>query len=221
MPLPESPPSTRAEHPPVAHRRSVGRVVGRAPRLLVESMLIVLSVLLGFAATEWRDRRAEQALAADALQNFRREIRQNLVVLDSVYPKHVALAARIDTALGTPRSGESAFQALVRAMPAGGISIPPLAEAAWETAASTGALRFLGYEQAARLSETYQVQRTTLVQTTLRLEDRLSAPEDFDPARRDAMLRVYQLLFRELSGQETYLTTVYRTTLRQLDSNAR
>lgn len=72
-----------------------------------------------------------------------------------------------------------------------------------------------------RLSETYQIQRTTLFQTGLRLENRLNTPESFEPAHRKAMLLVYRLLLQEVSGQESYLIDVYRKTLRQLGDSTR
>lgn len=71
------------------------------------------------------------------------------------------------------------------------------------------------------MSETYQIQRTTFLQTLLRLENRLNTPESFEPAHRKAMLLVYRLLFQEVSGQESYLIDVYRKTLRQLGDSTR
>lgn len=191
----------------------------RVPELLFQSVLIVLSIALGFAVTEWQDRQRDRALADEALVNFRREIAQNLKLLEEVQPKHAALVHRLEAEAAAPHAGEAAFDALRRSLSAmHGASVPPLADAAWETATSTGALRLLGYERAARLSETYQIQRGQLLQTLLRLEDRVSAPEDFAPASREAMLRAHALLFSEVEGEERYLIDVYRTTLRQLDA---
>lgn len=193
----------------------------RVPALLIESALIVLSVLLGFVATAWQQRRGERALAAEAEQNFRREIAENLQALEAVQPKHAAVVARLGELAATPRAGETAFLALRDAMPAGGMAVPPLADAAWETATSTGALRFLGYERAAHISVPYQIQRTTLFQTIMRLEVRLSDPDTFDPARREPTLRALALLLDELNGQESHLIEVYRATLRQLGPGTR
>lgn len=60
------------------------------------------------------------------------------------------------------------------------------------------------------------MQSTTILGTGQRLEDRLSSPENFDPARRRAMLRAESLLFTELSGVEQYLMGVYREPLSKL-----
>jgi len=189
----------------------------RVPELLVESLLIVLSVALGFAVTQWQDRRRDAALAAEATANFRREITQNLRALQRAQPKHVALVKRLEQEATTPHPGETAFDALVRVRhEIDSTAVPVLGDAAWETATSTGALRLLGYERAARLSETYLIQRGQLVQTLLRIEERASAPESFTPAAREPMLRVYALLFAEVEGGERYLIGVYGETLKQL-----
>jgi hypothetical protein len=202
-------------HPePAASRR-------RVPALLIESALIVLSVLLGFAATAWHDRQQERALAADALQGFRREISQNLATLERMQPIHVAMSRRLAAEAAEARPNETAFDAFKRSLPDSGAAVPPLSDAAWDIAATTGALRLLGFERAARLSETYQVQRTTLLQTVARLEDRLNVPEMFEPARRAAMLRVHALLYKEIEGEERYLIDVYRATLPRLDPGGR
>jgi hypothetical protein len=60
-----------------------------------------------------------------------------------------------------------------------------------------------------------------LMQTILRLEQRLSDPATFDPARREPTLRAFSLLFSELGGQETYLIEVYGRTLSQLAETRR
>ena len=78
--------------PPEDPLREAARSRERVPRLAIESLLIVLSVLLGFAANQWHDRRAERALAAQALSGFRRELNENLEMLQRVQPKHLELS---------------------------------------------------------------------------------------------------------------------------------
>jgi hypothetical protein len=187
-------------------------------RLGIESLLIVLSVLLGFAANQWHESRSERDLAAQALESFRTEVRQNLAVVEAVQPLHLAMAKRLEAAAGQSKPGEAAFDALRAEMPAEGISVPSLSNAAWEAATSTGALRFIGYDRAARVSRTYAVQRSSIGAMGQRVEDRLSDPRNFDPAARQHMLRAQGLLFNELSGLEIYLIAEYRETLRALSA---
>jgi len=189
-----------------------------AGRFGFESLLIILSVLVGLALNDWRERRAERARAEAVLSNFRRELRENLAALERRQPKHAAMAERLRRAAEQDRPGETAFAAFRALMPEGGLDNGPLRDAAWETALSTGALRLLDYEDAALLSETYLGQRMATGHTLQRIVDRFYMPENFDPALRRAMLQTHGMLFVELSGQESYLIDVYREALRRLDS---
>lgn len=162
-------------------------------------------------------RQGERELAANALENFRREIESNLAALERVHPKHVQLAQRLQAATQSDSvPGETAFDVLVSLLPEGGLDTPPLREAAWETAVSTGALRLLDYETAARLSETYLIQRLTLGPTLQRLADRVMDVPNFDPDARAMVVRVHHMVLQELAGQEAFLIETYRETLEQL-----
>lgn len=94
--------------------------------------------------------------------------------------------------------------------------MPSLREAAWEAALTTGALRLLDYDIAARLSETYLTQRMTMARVAL-LEDRVLDIGSFDPANREHMIRVHEALVRSLAGQEEHLIQVYVNTLESLE----
>lgn len=200
-------------------RESLRRLRGSsvAGRFGFESVLIVLSVLVGLALNEWRELRAERARAETALVNFRRELAENLATLERRQPKHAALAERLQRAAEQDRPGETAFASFRQLMPEGGLDNAPLRDAAWETALSTGALRLLDYEPAALLSETYLVQRRAIEQTVQTMAARFLMPENFQPALRRPMLQTHGMIFVELSGQESYLIDVYRQALRRLD----
>jgi hypothetical protein len=188
---------------------------GGGGRLLFEGILIVLSVLLGFALSGWGERRTDRALATAALRNFRLEIEANLAILERTQPTHVEIADRLGLATNAADAppGQTARDAFAQALPENGLDTPPLSEAAWEAAVSTGALRLLDYDTAARLSQTYLVQRATLVPTLKLLSERFNDAPNFDPRSRTLMLHVHQGLLRELAGQESYLIELYRETL--------
>jgi hypothetical protein len=203
---------------PAEHRRRSRRPIFRS-RILLDSVLIVASVLLGFALNEWRVKQDERALAATALENFRREIRSNLATLERVNPTHARLAQQLgEAAQADTFAGATAFDVVVGLLPEGGLDTPPLREAAWEAAVSTGALRLLNYDTAALLSETYQIQRATLGPTMHRLANRFMDVPNFDPAVRAMTVRVHHMLFLELTGQERFLMEIYRRTLEELPS---
>jgi hypothetical protein len=138
--------------------------------------------------------------------------------LERVQSRHAAFARRLAEALAdsTSRSSETAFAVFARNLPEGGLQTPPMKEAAWETATSTGALRLLDYDVAALLSEIYLVQRSTLVPTVALLSERLYAPGSFEEAEREAFVSVHRMLLVELAGREAYLIEVYRNALARL-----
>ncbi len=133
-------------------------------------------------------------------------------------PKHAEFAERLAEAIvdSTSRSAETAFDVFARTMPEGGLDTPPLREAAWETAMSTGALSLLDYDLAAVLSETYLIQRSTLAPTLALLRERLIAPANFESREHRALLRVHQMMLNELAGQEAYLIDVDGNALARL-----
>ncbi|MFL5539830.1 MAG: hypothetical protein ACJ8J0_12595 [Longimicrobiaceae bacterium] len=213
-PAPGAPsPGEGAPAPAAAPRH---RWAAGTPRLLLEAALIVLSVLLGFAANEWQQTRSERALAQNVLDNFRRELQANLATVQRIYPRHRAFTERLGEAAASAHGDSTAFEVFAARMPADGLELAPLQEAAWETASSTGALRLLDYPTAALLSETYLIQRASTARTIERISDRFLSPGNFDPAAQRTMLRSQHMLFVELSGQESYLVEVYRKALARL-----
>ena len=46
--------------------------------------------------------------------------------------------------------------------------------------------------------------------------DRWLDPRNFDPSVRDQVVRTYQMMFLEMSGNETYLIEAYRGVLERL-----
>ncbi len=214
-PAPEDAPlASPLEAPPNAAPAAPARPGRTRGALLLESALIVFSVLLGFALSEWREHVRERALARDVIANTRLEIGENLETLRRMRPTHIEMARRLRAAADRDTAG-TAFDAFYAAFPEGGIGMS-LRDAAWQTAVSTGALRLLDYEDAALLSATYDVQRTTLVSTQQRISDRFLSPQNFDPAMRRAMVLTHHMLLVELTGQEGHLIEVYQRALREL-----
>jgi hypothetical protein len=203
---------------PSAHIDGRVRRQRRYPvRLLLESVLIVLSVLLAFGLNEWRMQRADRVLTTSVLQSFRHEIEANLELLSEFQPQHVRLADAI-TALPPESTGERTALAVVdEARPAGGTVIMLPAEAAWQTAVSTGALRLLDYRTAATISRIYLAQRDYVGQTALRLTDLVFDANMIDTATTTQSLHILAALLRELAAQELSLMGEYRAALAHLE----
>ena len=56
--------------------------------VLVQSVMIVLSILLALWVDEWKQHSAEQRLAEVSLSNFLHEVQQNQARLDDILPYH-------------------------------------------------------------------------------------------------------------------------------------
>jgi hypothetical protein len=125
-----------------------------ASRLLLESVLIVVSILLAFALNGWWEARQDRNLALHALASFEKEIGQNRANLLDVMPYHVQLHELIAGLAGTIRTFED-----VRGLEGfDGFQPAFLTTTAWSTAIATGALNHLDYDLVSELSSVYTFQ---------------------------------------------------------------
>ena len=125
--------------------------------LAVQSAMIVLSVLLALAASNWADARKQQRLGDQALQSFAQEIRANRARVARLLPYHDSLAVAARKA-DSVRSVHS-YADWQHAYPAwSGFAPPDLTTAAWQSALATGALTNIRYDRVAALSNVYTIQ---------------------------------------------------------------
>lgn len=187
------------------------------PRIIVESALIVFSILVALGVSEWERNREDEELATQALIEFQREIRQNRARLEDVGPYRVGLREVI-ARMGESGELESSdeFQATV-----GLEDLRPvfLTSTVWETALTTGALPHIDFTLVNALSLTYSLQA--------RLEEfsRSGMPElarggfvrreDMDGALREVIVYL-----SELSRSEAGLLAAYEEVLEILAAAA-
>jgi hypothetical protein len=183
------------------------------PRIIVESALIVFSILVALAVSEWERNREDEELATQALTEFEREIRQNRARLEDVGPYRLGLRDVI-TRMG--ESGELAssdeFQTTI-----GLEALRPafLTSTVWETAITTGALPHIDFNLVNALSLTYSLQA--------RLEEfsRSGMPElarggYVDGPDMPGAIREVTVYLGELSRSEAELLAAYEEVLRIL-----
>ena len=129
----------------------------RLPDLLVESAMIVLSVLLALAANAWADGRKQHRLEVQAHVSLIREIRSNQLLVARALPYHEALTRAViavDTA-----GGVRSYAAFKQRVPMwSGLEPPDLAASAWQGALTTGAIGGRPFGEVAALSRLYTVQ---------------------------------------------------------------
>jgi hypothetical protein len=176
-------------------------------RLLFEAVLIVLSVAIGFAVQEWRERADDRELAARVLRNVRAEVEYNIKQVEEQIGRHQKMIEAMRAAdLSNPK--DTAWAIMVRTLK-GGPGAAPLRRAAWDGAVSMGALRVIDYDMAARLSEIYVAQDVYGL-TVANGPQLLYTPTLFDPATRGVGAQIVEWMMVELEGNETFVLDVYQ-----------
>ena len=124
------------------------------PRTIVESALIVISILLALALDEWQEDLEIQELIDRSIANFQNELTQNKSRIEDIGVYHRGVLqvlqrrtfARDSESLEEFRNVMEALQPIV------------LTSSAWETAVATGALGRMDYELVSALTLTYNTQ---------------------------------------------------------------
>jgi hypothetical protein len=172
-------------------------------RLLAESVLIVLSILLALGADAWRDGRIESDRREAALDNVRAEIEANIAALETALPYHVEVLGRLGETVRADH--RVAGFAVLAAVAPRGLQSPDIRRTAWLTALSSGVVASFDYNITYVLSGLYDMQEQGVVTTIGRITDILFSTELHDPTRVGIALTRIDALTRELVGQEEYL----------------
>lgn len=137
------------------------------PRAVFESVLIVFSVILALALTDWAERRRTAAEVAEVRAFFIQEIRANRAILvsEAILPHHRRLRTLFSqTPVGpdlTPAQAMQPFNATFET----GIHVPPLRDAVWRSAGTGDLLGEMPIEQVFVLADAYAAQ-TRLMNTS-------------------------------------------------------
>jgi hypothetical protein len=124
------------------------------PRVIFESALITVSILLALALDEWREDREDVQTVEQALSNFLSEIEQNKARVDDAGPFNRGLRNVLDRHLQEDDIGSvKEFISIVE-------SYNPvvLQSTAWDTALATGSVTKMDYSLVSALSLTYGLQ---------------------------------------------------------------
>jgi hypothetical protein len=188
---------------------------------LLEGLFIVISVLLGFAAAQYGESRADRNLAHRALTNLQAELEYNLGEVEPYIAFHRAHISALREAK-IADGNESGFLTVMRLRPAlpshARADVPLVRRAAWDAAASSGALRLIDYDLIASLSEIYQMQ-DHLGEASGRIP--MSSPAFFDPSQRAPSIHLTRMALNEIAWSEESLVALYRKHLPALQAAAR
>ena len=119
------------------------------PRALVESALIVGSILLALALDEWQEDQEIEELIDRSIVNFVNELNQNRSRIEDVSAYHNGVWQVLERWNGSEESASRLeFRNIMDAM-----QPVVLTSSAWQTAVATGALRVLSKQSLTRMPE--------------------------------------------------------------------
>jgi hypothetical protein len=204
--------------PPQAEAVAVAGVPASASRKnvvhwVLEGLLIVVSVMLGFGVSELREARAERDLTARVLNGIRTEIEHNVAALEPFVPMHTQWMQALVKG-GTTAGHQTGLQvwfATRPPLPLDGTSpFPLLRRSAWDAAVAGGTLRLIDYDVAAALADVYGMQEQAAANIQRLANGPLSTTAVYEPESRDASVRLLWLTLADIQAAEALLLERYR-----------
>jgi len=174
------------------------------PRVLFESFLITISILVALALDEWRENREDAENVQQALSNFVSEIQQNQARIDDAAPFNRGLLNVLRNRYDTDDIGSiDDFVNMV-----GSYSPADLQTTAWETALATGSLAKMEYNVVSALSFTYSRQNRYQIATQSGMSD-LTSLQNLSDDRLD--LAIYNSIryMTDISSMESDLSEYF------------
>lgn len=174
------------------------------PRVLFESALIVVSILVALGLDEWRENREDEKLVRHALTSFLGEMRKNQLLVEDAAPFNRGLRNVLNMHyLDDDISTVDEFVVMVE-------SYTPvdLHSTAWETALATGSLAKMDYTLVSALSLTYSQQSRYVAATRNGLDEVLSPQNLTDDTLKLAIYNSIRYL-DNIATSETELAIIY------------
>lgn len=141
------------------------------PQVLIESALIVVSILVALALDEWREERQDAEVVQQSLENFLIEIDQNKVRVEDAAPFNQGLHSVLTSYyMDDDLESVDEFVDMVESY-----SPAVLQSTAWDTALATGTLSKMDYNLVRVLSLTYGLQSRYQTKTDTGM-DNLTSP---------------------------------------------
>lgn len=174
------------------------------PRVLFESFLITMSILVALALDEWRENREDAETVQQALSNFVSEMQRNRVLIEDNAPFNLGLLNVLrnryeSNDIGTVDDFLNMIESYEPAQ---------LRTTAWETALATGSLAKMEYDLVANLSYTYNKQNLYQLATGPGMAGLTNLQNLSDDRLRLAIYNSIRYL-NSISGMESELTDIY------------
>jgi len=185
--------------------------------LLLEVLLIVLGVLLGMAANEWRVARGHRQQADQALRQIAGELRFNREQVDGVIEHHQALKDSLALLVGRQDvQGENIGHADLWKALSGGFRYPLIESTAWNLALQTGAVEHMDYGPATGLSRYYNFQSFYSAKLSV-ISNNVYTAVNMDADSADGLIRALHLLMGDIVINEERLIEQIDVIIPRLD----
>ncbi len=174
------------------------------PQVLIESALIVISILVALGLDEWRQKREDAETAQQALSNFISEVQQNQARVDDAAPFNKGLLKVLKRRYeGSGIDTVEEFVIMVE-------SYTPLVlhSTAWETALATGSLAKMEYSLVSALSLTYSLQNRYQLATRSGVAN-LTSPQNLSADKLDLAIYNAVRYLDNITNMEQELAVVY------------
>ena len=184
--------------------------------LTIEAFAIFLSVLLGFAASTWREERHDAELRRQVLENFRAELADNQREVEARLPYHRDVLDGLRTMMQSGEPPRSFEEASARSG-FRGPRVVFLQQTALRTADATGALALIDYQTAKAVTAAYELQGLLQVIQASIVEAALN-PMMFAPENLMGAMVSLTTYFEMVVEYENALMNAYPDVLAHLDS---
>ena len=183
------------------------------PQVLIESALIVISILVALGLDEWREKREDAETAQHALSNFVSEVQQNQARVNAGASFNKGLLNVLKGRYAG--SGINSVDEFVNMVE----SYSPLVlqSTAWDTALATGSLAKMDYNLVSRLSLTYGLQNRYQLATRSGVAN-LTSPQNLSEDRLDLAIYNSVRYLEDITNMEQELGVVYFEVTNTLNS---
>lgn len=186
------------------------------PRLLVESVVVMMSILVALVVDEWRENSAAEATVQWSLQSIRQELEQNREGLENAARYHAGLA---DTLQSLVAAGASEIREDVR--PHGWLVTPQLTSAAWRGANATRATSDMPAKVVLALAGVYQSQDQYLARREAIMPVLYATAMERDTHSLLPFFRPLAGIINDVAAWEALLLSHYDRALEELDGVTR
>jgi len=188
-------------------------------KLLIDSGLIIFSVLFALFINEYRNSIHDDKLKYIALLNVKNELQSNLEVVNDWLPYHKEVLKNFQSAIENDSINQSVKTKegidFRKIMPRGVVQ-SLINNTSWETLKNSSVVSNLEYESLLKLSKIYEIQNKGVQKTLDVIIEILSSREALRIESSDETLILLRNAFAELVSQEETLIQYYEVTLEEL-----